>query len=273
VASNEAAVSPRVVCGIQARLGSTRLPAKVLADLAGEPLIVRVVERVRAARSVDAVVVVTSEDASDDPLADALAARGIEHLRGPLADVYARYERLMDAYRPDYVVRVTGDCPLVEPAFLDLQLAALHQHDCDLAVVQEDGIEGTLGGQTALSARALRSVASSVDPRDREHVGTFWFVEHRARFRNVGIVVDPAFRRPELRLQVDEPADLARMRAIFDAFAPTHGSVFPVLDVLRWLDAHPDVRDANAAVVESDDNRALRARRRAVTFPLVARHP
>ena len=265
-------MSSGVVCGIQARLGSTRLPRKVLADLAGAPLITRVIQRCRAARYVDDVVVVTSDDPSDDPLADELERRGIPHLRGPLADVYSRYERLMDEYDPAYVVRVTGDCPLIEPAFLDLQLAALHQHDGDLAVVLEDGIEGTLGGQTAMSARVLRSVAESTDPRDREHVGTFWFVANRAELRNVGIVVDPAYRRPELRLQVDEPEDLDRMRAIFAAFAPDRGSVFSVLDVLRWLDAHPEVRDANAAVIESADNRALRAQRRAVSFPLVARH-
>lgn len=266
-------MSARTVCGIQARLGSTRLPRKVLADLAGAPLIQRVVDRARAARNVDEVVVVTSEDPSDDDLAAALDERGIPCLRGPLLDVYARFERLMDRYDPEYVIRVTGDCPLVEPEFLDLQLAALRQHDCDLAVVAEHGIEGTLGGQTAMSARALRSVAESTDPRDREHVGTFWFVERRGDLRNVGIIVDPSYSRPELRLQVDEPADLDRMRAIYDAFAPDHGSVFSVLDVLRWLDAHPEVRDANRAVIESDDNRALRAKRRAVTFPLAARYP
>jgi spore coat polysaccharide biosynthesis protein SpsF (cytidylyltransferase family) len=105
------------------------------------------------------------------------------------------------------------------------------------------------------------------------HVGTFRFAERRRELRNVGIDVDPVYARPELRPLVDEPADLERMQTNFRAFAPEHGSVFPVLDVLHWLDAHPDVRDANGAVVESADNRALRPRRRAVSFPLVARHP
>ena len=261
---------PRVVCGIQARLSSTRLPGKVLADLAGEPLILRVVERVRRAERVDETFVLTSDDASDDALAELLLARGVPVRRGPLLDVYARYAALLAECDPDCVVRVTGDCPLVEPAFIDLQLAALAAHDADLAVDEGGGIEGTLGGQTAISARALRGVAASRDARDREHVGSFWLTERRAELRCVGLSVEDAYRRPELRLQVDEPADLLRMRAIYAHFL---GGQFGVLDVLRWLDLNPAVRDLNRGVTESADNRALRAQRRTARFPLVGRYP
>jgi len=265
-----AVTRPRVVCGVQARLSSTRLPGKVLADLAGEPLILRVVERVRRAERVDETFVLTSDDPSDDALAELLEARGVPVRRGPLLDVYARYAALLAECEPDCVVRVTGDCPLVEPAFIDLQLAALAAHDADLAVDEGGGIEGTLGGQTAMSARALRGVARSLDPRDREHVGSFWLTERRAELRCVGLSVDDAYRRPELRLQVDEPADLLRMRAIYAHFA---GGPFGVLDVLSWLDDHPDVRDLNRGVTESADNRALRAERSTARFPLVGRYP
>ena len=261
---------PRVVCGVQARLSSTRLPGKVLADLAGEPLIVRVVERARRAKRVDEVCVLTSDDPSDDPLAEALERRGIPVRRGPLLDVYARYARLLEDLQPEYVVRATGDAPLLEPAFIDLQLDALAAHDGDLAVDEGGGIEGTLGGQTAISARALRGVAASRDARDREHVGSFWLTERRAELRCVGLSVDDAYRRPELRLQVDEPADLLRMRAIYAHFL---GGQFGVLDVLRWLDLNPAVRDLNRGVTESADNRALRAERRAARFPFVGRYP
>jgi spore coat polysaccharide biosynthesis protein SpsF len=265
-----AAVSrARVVCGIQARMSSTRLPGKVLSDLGGKALILRVLERVRRARHIEETFVLTSTDASDDPLADFLAARGVPLRRGPLADVYARYAALAAELSPDVVVRVTGDCPLVEPSFLDLQIEALAAHDGDLAIDELGGIEGTLGGQTAISARALRSVAASSDPRDREHVGSFWFVAERRRLRLVGIQVDARYRRPELRLAVDEPDDLERMRALFAA----QTGAFSTLDALAWLDAHPNVRDQNAHVVESRDNRALRAERRAASFGLVGRYP
>jgi len=245
------------VAGIQARCSSTRLPGKVLADLAGEPLIVRVWERVRAADLVDEAVVLTSTDPSDDRLVRLLEGRRIPVRRGPLGDVMARYEELLAASEADYVVRVTGDCPLVDPTFVDLQLGALRAFDGDLAVV-DPGFEGTLGGQTALSARALRRAAASSDPLDREHVGSFWLRAHRGELRCVGLDVDPSLARPGLRLQVDEAPDLDLIRAIYEAFADEEGAGFALKDALGWLDEHPEVARLNREVRESEANRRLR---------------
>ncbi|MEW6074242.1 MAG: NTP transferase domain-containing protein [Planctomycetota bacterium] len=262
-----------VVAGVQARMGSTRLPGKTLADLAGAPLIVRVVERARAARRVDEVVVLTSVDPRDDELAAVLAERGIPCRRGPVDDVLARYLALADELAPDYVVRITGDCPLIEPAFLDLQLAALAAFDGDFTWVARGGVEGTLGGQRAMSARALLAARDTSDPRDREHVASFFFQTHRDRFRWVEIDVPPGWRRDGVRLHVDEPADLALLRAIYTRFAPDHGSLVPLAEALAWLDAHPEVAGLNRAVAESDANRALRLLARAPEVPLVGRWP
>ena len=99
------------VIGIQARMSSTRLPGKSLADLAGEPVIMRVVERARAARRVDEVVVLTSTDPSDDPLVEVLEARAVPVRRGPLDDVYARYLALVEEMEPDDAADVLGDLP------------------------------------------------------------------------------------------------------------------------------------------------------------------
>jgi len=240
-------------------MSSRRLPGKALADLAGAPLFARVVERVRAARWVDEVFVLTSLEESDDPLADACASRGIPCRRGPLHDVLARYGALLDELHPDYVVRVTGDCPLVEPAFIDLQLEALAAHGGDFVQISggNEGLEGTLGGQTAFSARALRDALGSDDPLDREHVGSFYFRRRLERFRVVELSVDEELRRPALRLSVDEEQDLSLVRSIFEAHAGEPG--LPALgSVLRWLDEHPDVRALNELVVESVDNQELR---------------
>ncbi len=257
------------VLGIQARASSTRLPGKVLADLAGEPLILRVVERARACAEVDSVFVLTSTEASDDPLAELLADRDVPFRRGSLSDVLSRYLELADELEPDYVVRVTGDCPLIEPGFIDAQLRALAAFDADLTVVEGGGIAGTLGGQTSLSTRALRAAGGSSDPRDREHAGSFFFLENRARFRCVALDVDEALRRDDVRLQVDEPADLERMRRIFAEL----GGAADVRTVLRWLDANPEVRDLNRTVGESADNRAHRRMSGAAELKPVGRWP
>jgi spore coat polysaccharide biosynthesis protein SpsF len=250
------------VAAIQARMGSTRLPGKMLADVCGKPLVQRVYERTRAAALVDEVVVLTSTAPADDVLCERLAALQIPFRRGPEQDVLARYLALVDELEPRFVVRVTGDCPLLDPGFVDLQLGALRAFDADRVHVagNADGaIEGTLGGQSAYSARALRFAAASADPRDREHVGAFFFTLHAAAFKTVEIEVDPVFERPGLRLQVDEAADLAFVRTLWAAADTRGDGRFPLARALQWLDAHPEARAANAHVVESADNRALRA--------------
>lgn len=262
----------RVVAGVQARLSSTRLPGKVLADVAGKPLIQRVVERTRAARLVDEVIVLTSEEPSDDPLAQAMDELGIPCRRGSLPDVLSRYGALLQDYGPEYVVRVTGDCPLVESSFIDAQLEALIAFDADFTWIAPGGIEGTLCGQGALSARALERALSSTDPRDREHVGGFFFQRERASFRHVELLVDPLYRRAGLRLAVDEPADLELVRAVFAAL-DRPDERFSLADAIRWLDRHPKVRAGNAEVVESSANREVQAKKRNAPAELVGRWP
>lgn len=253
----------RVVAGIQARTGSTRLPRKVMADLEGRTLLERVVERVRLARCVDAVVVLTSDAAGDDELAALCDARGVSVRRGSETDVLSRYLSLVDEWEPEVVLRITGDCPFVEPTFLDAQVAAILEFDADFTEVDPGGIEGTLCGMGAMSARALRHASQSTDPRDREHVGTFWFQSQRGRFRATPLEVDPVYRREGLRLTVDEPADLALARTLYAEFAPFGTRAdFATADVIRWLDDHPEVAARNAGVQDSVDNQELQRLKR-----------
>ena len=109
---------------LQARLSSSRLPGKVLLPLAGAPMILRQVERVRRAARIDRLVVATSDQPSDDRLADTLAEAGVETYRGPLDDVLARFIGALDAWPADHVVRLTGDCPLVDPGLPALFFAS-----------------------------------------------------------------------------------------------------------------------------------------------------
>jgi len=109
-----------VIAGVQARTSSSRLPRKVLADVAGKPLILRVVERARASLRVDDVVVLTSTDPSDDELVLLLEREGVPVRRGPLDDVLARYEALLKEHHPRYVVRITGDSPLMTPLWIPM---------------------------------------------------------------------------------------------------------------------------------------------------------
>jgi len=257
-------VSTRFNCiaGVQARMGSTRLPGKVLADLGGKPMIQRIVERLRQCALVDEVFVLTSEARTDDVLVERLEELALPYRRGPVDDVLARYLDLVEELAPSHVVRVTGDCPFVEPDFIDLQLGALRAFDADLVrmVTRQPGaLDGTLGGQTACSARALRAAQASDDPRDREHVGSFFFVRHARALQQVELEAAPELERPGLRLQVDQPEDLEFVRRVWSAVDLERDGLFPLARALRWIDAHPEVRACNRHVRESADNQALRA--------------
>lgn len=254
------------VAGIQARMSSTRLPGKVLADVGGRPMIEHVYERTRMAALVDAAFVLTSTDASDDPLVACLEARGIPYRRGSLTDVRSRYVDLAREFDARYVVRVTGDVPLVEPDFVDLQLGALRAFDVDLVRVGNDtdgAAAGTLGGQSAFSRRALEASLASADPRDVEHVAAFFFVQAPSGLKTIEIEIDEVYRQPGLRLCVDEPADLELVRAVWSHVDLAGDGRFPLERALEWLAAHPEARERNRHVVESTDNQALRELTRA----------
>ena len=109
----------RTIAIIQARMGSTRLPGKVLMDLAGAPLLARVVNRARRATRLDDVVVATTVEPRDTPIAQLCEARGWPCFRGSEADVLDRYYQAAKAFHADVVVRVTSDCPLIDPEVLD----------------------------------------------------------------------------------------------------------------------------------------------------------
>jgi len=247
------------VAGVQARLSSQRLPGKVLLDVAGRPLIQRVVERVRLAERVDEVVVLTSTEPSDDPLVERLEELGIAYRRGSLQDVLSRFVDLVGEFEPDLVVRVCADSPLIEPALIDRKIEAVRAQRADLVRLQGNELgecEGTLGGVTVVSARALMAAQNSADPRDLEHVGSFFYRKHRAALRTASLPAPEVYRVPGLRLCVDEAPDLALIRRVFEHFTQED---FTTASAIGWLRTQPELLALNAAVRESRDNQDLRS--------------
>lgn len=110
----------KVVAIIQARMGSTRLPGKVLLELAGEPMLVRVVNRTRRATTLDEIVIATTTEAKDGAIVELCASCGWTYFRGSKDDVLDRYYQAAKEYHADIVVRITSDCPLIEPEIIDL---------------------------------------------------------------------------------------------------------------------------------------------------------
>lgn len=242
----EAAVPPSgpVVAIVQARLGSTRLPGKVLLDVAGRPMLARVLERLARARGLDRVVVATTDLARDGPLVDWCRAEGWAVHRGSEQDVLARYQAAAAAEGAGTVVRVTSDCPLVDPAVVDAVVAALQREGADYAsnVQEPRTFPRGLDAEAFTAAALARADREDRDPARREHV-TPYLRLHPGLFRVAAV------RAPEdhadLRWTVDTPEDLELVRTVYRHFGHDR---FTWRDVLDAFARHPEWRAINAHV-------------------------
>jgi glutamate-1-semialdehyde aminotransferase/spore coat polysaccharide biosynthesis protein SpsF (cytidylyltransferase family) len=224
---------------VQARMSSSRFPGKMLAQIAGFPLAVYVCKRAALAKRVDRVVLGTSEEASDDPLDEAVRAAGFKVYRGSLEDVLSRFAGAARSVGANVVVRVTGDCPLVDPPTLDRMLERFAVEECDyLSNVAPptfpDGFDLEIMRMPALE-RAVREASPG---HQREHV-TPYLRENPRKFRLANHVHEGADLSRQ-RLTVDRPLDLELIK---DVIAAT-GKTYPILgDVIAVFDENPNLKE------------------------------
>jgi spore coat polysaccharide biosynthesis protein SpsF (cytidylyltransferase family) len=234
---------------IQARMGSSRLPGKSMALLGGVPVVDWVVRRCGLADRVDDVVVATSTNGEDDELADHVTGNGWMVVRGHPDDVLDRYVAALDVVDHDRIVRVTGDCPFVQPAFIDAALELLTGDVVYVATGHAGRFPRGFDVEAVTRDALLVAHAEAVDPVEREHVTPF-IARRPDRFPAVDLPSPPWARRPELRLTLDEAADLAALRAIVDGLGATPESLTGDA-IVAFLDAHPEVADINAGVAHN----------------------
>jgi len=224
---------------VAVRLKSTRLPRKALRDLAGEPLIIRLTERVRKAMLPERVVWCTSTHHEDDLLEDLGRARGIEVHRGSELDVLSRFLEVAGQREARTVIRITGDNPLTDPEMMDVMLHAHAQANADYTY-NDDLPRGTRC--EVIAAAALEKCHRLArDPSASEYMTLMLRRPDRFKVRKVEAPV-PELRRPEVRLTVDTPEDFSVVSAIYEAFT---GEPPPLIDILAWLDAHPEIAARN----------------------------
>jgi len=253
-------MSGQAIAIIQARMSSSRLPGKVMMPLAGRPMIWHIVERARACRLVEKVVVATSTERSDDPLAACCQQEGIDCFRGSLDNVLSRFIKILDDYPYEYCVRITGDCPLIDPEFIDKQIFALQTNDADL--VWLDPSVSVLEGQGAHSASSLKLIASkSQHPDDLEHVGSRFLSEHPDKFRIIGMHPPESLSNLNWRITVDEVQDYRMMQHLYEDL--WDGEPVPLEAAFTWLAQNSDLSKINKKVEHSAINQELAAKRRA----------
>ncbi|ARJ68153.1 hypothetical protein WV31_13155 [Magnetospirillum sp. ME-1] len=209
-------------------MGSTRFPGKMLAPFQGRPLLEWVLTRLRRARSLDRVVLATSQFERDDPLAKLAENLGVAVFRGSEYDVLGRFAAAAQAFEATTVVRICADNPLVAPEACDLAVDSFLRERPDYAFnhIPRLGNQWPDGlGVEVLDAGLLRRQAeTTADPRHREHV-TAWIWDQPERWRILAVPCPEEWRDPEgrVRLDVDRPEDLAALDAAFPGLTPESG--------------------------------------------------
>lgn len=240
----------KTIAVIQARTGSERLPGKVLADLAGRSMLERVFERTRRAERVDEVVVATTELQEDDPIEHLCLERDWPCFRGSEMDLLDRYYQTARLHGAEVVVRVTSDCPLIDPGIIDRVVEEFFDRlpECDYASNTLDRRTFPRGLDTEImTAEALgRAWREDSDPTTREHVTPF-FYRHRELFRLHAVENDTDLSH--LRWTVDTPEDLTFVSHVYGHFGSDR---FSWRDVLAALDEHPEWIEINERVVQKE---------------------
>ena len=237
----------RVVAVIQARMGSTRLPGKVLKPVAGKPLLWHIVHRLKASRLIEDIAIATTTNPLDEAIVEFGAAEGVTVIRGPEDDVLARFALAAEALDADVIVRVSSDAPFIDAGFVDHLIATLIEQDGDYVLMQEGG-ECAHEGVDPFSRRALDKLMmdAASDPSAREHV-TGYFKLHPDFVKIVRAAPYPALAKKGGRLTIDTPDDLAFVEAVHARMEARAGEA-SLADLLLLLEREPSLNAINAHV-------------------------
>lgn len=221
-------------------------------------MIWHIVQRAKLCELVDDVVVATSVESADDPLAAYCHSEGIQCFRGSLNNVMSRFIAVLDSFNPDFFVRITGDCPLIDPCFIDRQICALRAHNGDLVWLSDQ--VSMLEGQGAHSTRSLHYISEHSNyPDDLEHVGSRYLADHPEEFRIVGLQPPPALAKAEWRVTVDQSADFEMMQTLYEAL--WQGEPIGFSKAVDWLARNPQIANLNNVVEHSKINQELSKKR------------
>lgn len=245
--------TPDVAAVIQARTGSTRLPGKVMFPLDGHPVLTHVIKRVSAADRVDETIVATSDERPDDVIKQVATQAGVGVFRGSEDDVLSRFEGVAEQYNPDLIVRVTADCPLISPQFIDTCVNCFEDDPPDYVSA---GPERTFPRGVTCEAFTQKSfeqvIEAATEPQHREHV-TPYYRNNPQNFRLYNIKSQEVFEtdwlqnRTDLRLTLDEPDDYQLLKKVYRQIA--YDDLLSTRDAIRYIDEN-GLAEINQNVVQ-----------------------
>ncbi|MDP2692974.1 MAG: hypothetical protein Q8O88_05020, partial [bacterium] len=236
----------RVVVIIQARMNSSRLRGKIMANIEDHPMLYHIVERAKAIREVNEVVIATTVGKSDDVVLEWARANKCEAFRGSEEDVLKRFFDAASKYKADIIIRICADSPLFDPGLTSEMVRTIIKSDGDFVVLKNNQ-PSLNGGVNVFSFRSLKKASENASkPYQREHVIPY-LVENRKMFKIVPVAQYPKFIRNDLRLTVDTYSDLKLVREIYKHLYKI-GELVELGDVIKLLDKNPTILKINSHV-------------------------
>lgn len=239
---------PRIIASIEARMTSSRLPGKVLMEAGGKPLLQILVERLQRSKYIQEIVVATTVNTQDDPIITLCERLGVHSFRGSELNVLERVCGAAQSAHAEVLVEITGDCPLLDVSLTDGVIEEFLQNFPERRYFSNSGAEISMpwgfDTQVFLAEDLYDILKDNPDDHDKEHVSyRFYRVESGDKYKPRFIKYSGELNRPELRVTLDYREDYELIKAAYEALFPVNPH-FTAVDVIRWLDANPAVRDA-----------------------------
>lgn len=243
--------SQKIVATIEARMTSSRLPGKVLMPIGGKPALEQLVERLKKSKYLDEIVVATTINDADQPIVDLALKLGVSYFQGSEVDVLGRVLGAANSAKAEIIVEITGDCPFVDWRLVDRGIEEFFASPVDYASnTVEDTFPNGFDVQVFPVAVLAEVAGLTQDPIDRTHV-SYYIYTHPEKYRIHNWTASPECFGPELRVTLDEEADYAALKMIFEKLAPQNPD-FSAVDVVKLLRDNPEIIQINKNVRQKD---------------------
>ncbi len=236
---------------VQVRMNSTRLPGKVMMKVLGKPLLELLVERLKYCNYLDDIVIATTTNPADDVIQELAEKIQVKYIRGSEEDVLGRFYQAAVEFHLDHIVRITADCPLIDPEIVDSIIKEYvnsgYKYDYvsnTLKPTFPDGLDAEV-----FSFKVLKMIHEIADKKyQREHVCTY-LVENPDKFKLKNIANDRDCSR--FRWTVDNPEDFELVKAVFENIYPSRKKFF-MKDILGFIDQNPDISSLNSNIARNE---------------------
>lgn len=234
----------RVGAVILARMRSERLPGKVMLSLKGKPVLQWIVERLKNSKYLDNIIIATSEDASCNPIVEMCTRLGYDYFRGSEEDILDRFVRASRPYNLDAVIRITGDCPMVDWRIVDTLISLFFTNDC---VYCSNVVKRTFPvgfDVEVMTPSVLREADQFAEGVDRQHITTYIYKTHPDKYKMIDLIAGEEICYPELRVTLDTLEDYVVLHTLYELLWPN----FSVIDVVETLNRIPELKQINSGV-------------------------